>query len=146
MTIFIDSDGCPVVDITVKLSTQAGVNCIIICNTSHAFNKPPAKTITVSKGDDSVDFVLVNMIKAGDIAITQDYALAAMVLARGGVPISQNGLIYTNDNIDALLMQRHAARKIRASGGRLKGPSKRTSEQDKTFESALRSLLGIKSI
>ena len=141
MTIFIDADGCPVVDIIVKLSTKANKDCIIICNTSHVFNKPPAKTITVSKGDDSVDFVLVNMVKAGDVVITQDYGLAAMCLSRGAIPISQNGLTYTNKNIDALLMQRHTAKKIRMAGGRLKGPAKRTPEQDRAFEVALRGLL-----
>ena len=141
MTVFIDADGCPVVDITIKVSTQVGVDCVIVCDTSHVFEKDGAKTITVSSGSDSVDFALVNMINKGDIIVTQDYGLAAMCLARGGIPVSQNGMIYTNDNIDALLMQRHTAKKIRMAGGRLKGPSKRTPEQDTAFEKTLRSLL-----
>jgi uncharacterized protein YaiI (UPF0178 family) len=141
MTVFIDADGCPVVDITVKLCAEAGTECIIICDTAHVFEKPGAKTITVSQGNDSVDFTLVNMVKKGDIVVTQDYALAAMCLAREAVPISQNGMVYTGDNIDALLMQRHTAKKIRMAGGRLKGPPKRTAEQNKAFENALRELL-----
>jgi len=141
MTVFIDADGCPVVDITVKLSKQAGVDCIIVCDTSHVFEKPGAKTITVSKGSDSVDFALVNMIKPSDIVITQDYGLAAMCIARGTVPVSQDGLVYTGDNINGLLMQRFKAKKIRMSGGRLKGPSKRMPEQDAAFEKTLRELL-----
>jgi len=141
MTVFIDADGCPVVDIAVRLSNQASVDCIIICDTAHVFEKEGAKTITVSSGKDSVDFVLVNMIKKGDIVVTQDYGLAAMCLARGAYPISQNGMVYTNGNIDALLMQRHTAKKIRMSGGRLKGPSKRTQEQDRAFEKAFKKLL-----
>ena len=142
MTVFIDADGCPVVDITAKLSKEAGVECVIICDTSHVFDKPGAKTITVSKGNDSADFALVNMIKSGDIVVTQDYGLAAMCLARTAVPVSQDGMVYTGDNINGLLMQRHTAKKIRMSGGRLKGPSKRTAEQDKTFEKILKELLG----
>jgi uncharacterized protein YaiI (UPF0178 family) len=141
MTVFIDADGCPVVDITVRLSNQANLKCVIICDTSHVFEKPGAKTITVDRGADSVDFALVNMVIEGDIVVTQDFALAAMCLSRRAVPISQNGMVYTNENIDGLLMQRHTAKKIRMSGGRLKGPSKRTSEQDKAFEYALRGLL-----
>jgi len=134
MTVFIDADGCPVVDITIRLSKQAGIECVIICDTSHVFEKEGAKTITVSKGNDSADFVLVNMINKGDIVVTQDYGLAAMCLARGAVAVSQNGMIYTDSNIDALLLQRHTAKKIRMAGGRLRGPSKRTPEQDEAFE------------
>jgi len=143
VTIYIDADGCPVVDIAVKLSIQAKCGCIIICDTSHIIQKPGAKTITVSQGSDSVDFALVNMIQRGDIVVTQDYGLAAMCLARGATPISQDGMVYTNNNIDALLMQRHTAKKIRMAGGRTKGPSKRMPEQDKAFEAALRELLPV---
>ena len=141
MTVYIDADGCPVVDITVKLCAEVGAECVIICDTAHHFEKSGAKTITVSQGNDSVDFALVNMVKRGNIVVTQDYALAAMCLAREAVPISQNGMVYNGDNIDALLMQRHTAKKIRMAGGRLKGPPKRTADQNKAFENALRELL-----
>ena len=141
MSIFIDADGCPVVDITVRLATKANVNCTIICDTAHIFEKPGAKTITVSKGSDSVDFALVNMVAKGDVVVTQDYGLAAMCLARGAVPISQNGMVYNDSNIDALLMQRYTAKKIRMAGGRTKGPAKRTPAQNQVFEDALQKLI-----
>ena len=141
MTVYIDADGCPVVDITVKLSVKARKECVIICDTAHVFEKPGAKTITVSQGNDSVDFTLVNMIHKGDIVVTQDYGLAAMCLAREAVPVSQDGMIYTDGNIDALLMQRHTAKKIRMAGGRIKGQSKRMPEQNRAFEEALNELL-----
>ena len=141
MTILIDADGCPVVDITVNIAVSHSIRCIIICDTSHVFEKTGAETITVSKGADSVDFALVNMVKPKDIVVTQDYGLAAMCLARGAVPISQDGMVYTSDNIDALLLARHTVKKIRMSGGRLRGSPKRTPEQNKTFEVKLRDLL-----
>ena len=103
MKIYIDADGCPVVDITVATALKHNIECIIICDTAHVFNKEGAKTITVEKGVDSVDFKLVNMIGKDDIAVTQDYGLAAMCLARGAKAINQNGLIYNNKNIDELL-------------------------------------------
>ncbi len=141
MRILIDADGCPVVDIAVKAAKQKEIDCIIICDTSHFFEKDGAETITVSKGADSVDFVLVNMLRKGDIVITQDYGLAAMCLARNSVTINQDGMVYDNSNIDALLMQRHTAKKIRMAGGRLKGNPKRTAEQDIAFEAKLKELL-----
>ena len=145
MTVYIDADGCPVVDIAVKIAKQAGVDCIIVCDTSHVFEKDGARTITVSRGADSVDFALVNMIQKGDIAVSQDYGLAAMILARGAIPVSQDGMIYSDENIGALLHQRHTAKKIRMSGGRLKGPAKRTPEQDIAFEKTLRELISEKT-
>jgi uncharacterized protein YaiI (UPF0178 family) len=143
MRILIDADGCPVVDIAVWLAKQNNVKCFILCDTAHVFEKDGAQTITVSQGADSVDFVLVNMVEKGDIVITQDYGLAAMCLARGAIPINQDGMVYDSKNIDALLMQRYTAKKIRMSGGRLKGNSKRTSEQDEMFEQKLKELINL---
>lgn len=134
ITVFIDADGCPVVDAAVRLAKRAGVECVIICDASHIFNKDGAKTITVEKGSDSVDFVLVNLVKKGDVVVTQDYGLAAMCLARGAKPISQDGMTYDDFNIESLLMQRHMAKKVRSAGGRLKGPAKRDEKQNKAFE------------
>lgn len=141
MTILIDADGCPVIDLTIKIAKQYNVECILLCDTSHIFEREGIRIITVSKGADSVDFKLVNMVSPGDIVITQDYGLAAMCLARHALPIRQDGMVYDNDNIDILLQERHTARKIRMSGGRLKGSSKRTAKQDTDFEMKLREVL-----
>lgn len=84
-----------------------------------------------------MDFALVNLVQPRDIVVTQDYGLAAMCLARNARPISQDGLEYTSDNIDSLLLARHTAHKIRSGGGRLKGSKKRSAEQDQAFIRAL---------
>lgn len=141
MRILIDADGCPVVDLAVQAARIQKVACLILADTAHFFEKEGATTITVSKGADSVDFALVNLVETGDIVITQDYGLAAMCLAKRGIPLSQNGMIYDNQNIDALLQARHAARKIRQGGGRLKGLKKRTAEQDRQFLETLNRLI-----
>ena len=141
MRILIDADGCPVVDIAVQTALQNKIECIILCDTSHVFEKEGARTITVSKGADSVDFALVNLIQSGDIVITQDYGLAAMCLARNAVTVSQDGRIYDDNNIDGLLLARHNSKKIRMAGGMTKGPSKRTAGQNICFSNTLKSLI-----
>lgn len=141
MKVFIDADGCPVVNETVFLCKEFKTECIIICDTCHQIERDGAQTITVEKGADSADFKLVNLIKQGDVAISQDYALAAMCLSRGARVINQNGLEYTDKNIDSLLMSRFIAKKVRNAGGRLKGPSKRTKEQTESFVKKLREIL-----
>lgn len=141
MKLLIDADGCPVVDCTLRLARRYHTEAVILCDTSHRIEREGARTITVSKGADSVDFALVNLVTPGDIVVTQDYGLAAMCLAKRAVPIHQDGMVYTGDNIDALLLARHTAKKIRMSGGRLKGSAKRTKQQDEQFERALTALL-----
>ena len=141
MKVLIDADGCPVVDIAISLCLSHKTPCLILCDTAHTFHREGAETLVFDKGADSVDFALVNRVSPGDIVITQDYGLASMCLARQAVILHQDGWQYTQDNIDALLFQRHTARKHRAAGGRFKGPAKRTRDQDKAFHSALESLL-----
>lgn len=143
MTIFIDADGCPVVDATIRIAREVQLKCVIICNTAHIFHKEGATTITVPKGPDSVDFVLVNMISKDDIVVTQDYGLAAMCLAREAIPIRQDGLLYTSSNIDWLLMQRHTAKQIRKAGKNARGLSSGLPRHEGTFEENLRGLLGV---
>lgn len=141
MRVLIDGDGCPVVDITVSVARELKLECLILCDTSHVFEKPGARTMTFSKGADSVDFALVNLLQPHDVVITQDYGLAAMCLARSARVLSQDGLEYTSVNIDSMLLARHTAKKIRNSGGHLKGQPRRKPSQDKDFELALRRIL-----
>ena len=141
MRIYIDADGCPVVDSTLRLAAAHRVETVILCDTSHEIQRPGVQTVTVSKGADSVDFALVNLLRPGDVVVTQDYGLAAMCLARSALALNQDGMEYTADNIDALLLARHTAKKIRNAGGRLKGPAKRTAAQDRAFSEALMALV-----
>lgn len=139
--ILIDADGCPVVEEAIRTASSHHWEVILLCDTAHRLEREGAQTLVVSKGADSVDFALVNLVENGDIVVTQDYGLAAMCLARSAIVINQDGMEYTAGNIDALLLARHTARKIRSGGGRLKGPSKRTPAQDAAFIEKLTALL-----
>ena len=141
MKVFVDADACPVVDITVKLCQSAGVDCVLLCDTAHEMRREGVQTLVFDKGADSVDFALVNRVSSGDLVVTQDYGLASMCLAKRAKILHQDGWQYTEDNIGALLFQRSESKRYRASGGRIKGPSKRTRQQDQQFEAALQSLL-----
>lgn len=141
MRVFIDADGCPVTDITVRICKKAALPCILLCDTAHTFIRDGAETVVLDKGADSVDYAIVNMAAPGDLVVTQDYGLAAMCLSRGIRAIHQDGWEYTENNIDALLTFRHEARKHRAATGRFKGPKKRTSAQNTAFENALKQIL-----
>lgn len=140
MRVLVDADGCPVVDITVALCREFRVECLLLCDTAHRIERTGATTLVFDKGADSVDFALANRVHCADVVITQDYGLASMCLARKAQVLHQDGWAYTEDNITALLFQRAQSRKYRASGGRIKGPPKRTKQQDAAFEATLRRL------
>lgn len=141
MRILIDADACPVVDIAIGIAREYNIECILLCDTAHYFNREGARTVVLGQGADSVDFALVNMVQRGDIVITQDYGLAAMCLARKSMVLNQNGMVYHDGNMDGLLASRHIGQKIRRSGGRTKGPAKRTKEQDEMFAKQLHKLI-----
>lgn len=144
MKILVDADACPVKEIVVRLAKQQKIPVVMLTDTAHQLNDGYSKIITVDKQADSVDFALMGLLAREDIVVTQDYGLAAMALGKGARIVNQNGLIYTNDNIDKLLMERHIGAKVRRSGGRTKGPAKRTKEDNERFEATFMMLLDSK--
>lgn len=144
MKLLIDADGCPVVDLALRLCHARGIPVLILCDTAHRIERDNAETLVFDQGADSVDFALVNRMEKGDIAVTQDYGLASMCLARGGQAISQNGLVYTDANIDGLLETRYQTKRLVRAGKHPKGQPKRTQAQNDAFAAALTTLLNAK--
>lgn len=143
MKILIDADGCPVVKQTTQIAKENNIEVAIFCDTSHIISSDYAEVVTVSKGADSVDFALVNKVESGDIVVTQDYGLAAMVLSKGGRAITQNGMIISDSNLGLLLATRYESKKARMSGTHLKGPKKRSAQNDEAFIKSFKSMLNV---
>ena len=147
MRILVDADACPVVRITEEIAREVGIPVILLCDTNHILTSDYSEVRTIGAGTDAVDFALFNLLEKGDIVVTQDYGVAAMALGKGAFGIHQSGRWYTNDNIDTLLMERHMAKKARIahSKSHIKGPPKRTHEDDMRFEKSLRELINTKN-
>lgn len=141
MKILVDADACPVKGIIVRVARERGIPVTMLIDTAHELDDGYSAVVTVDRGPDSVDFALMNLLRGGDIVVTQDYGLAAMALGKGAKVLNQNGLVYTDKNIGQLLTDRHLTQKIRRAGGRTKGPPKRTPGDDARFERAFRALL-----
>lgn len=141
MHLWIDADACPVVKQAIETAGKYGIGVTLVCDDAHWMQRDGAETIVVARGADSADLALVNRVAKGDLVVTQDYGLAALCIARGAKPVDQNGRIYHEENIDSLLGMRHVAARVRRGGGRLKGPPKRTREQDEQFVQALEQLM-----
>jgi len=141
MLILVDADACPVKKEVEKVAKANGVKVVMLIDTSHELKSDYSEIITVSKGRDSVDLALINMTKAGDVVITQDYGVATMALAKKAYAMSQNGLVYDDSNIDQLLFERHISQKIRSSGGKGGKFKKRTPEDNIKFEQCFEKLI-----
>ena len=141
--ILIDADACPVIRIVERVAKAHGIPVTLLCDTNHVLMSDYAKVRVIGAGADAVDFALINLCRRGNVVVTQDYGVAALALGKGAYAIHQNGGLYTQDNIDQMLMERHLARKARMGKGKhhLKGPKKRTREEDEAFEAAFQKLL-----
>ncbi len=143
MKIYVDADACPVVRIVEKVAMKYELPVTLLCDTNHVLYSEYSEVKIIGAGADAVDYALIGLCKKGDIVVSQDYGVAAMALGKGAYAIHQSGKWYTNENIDMMLMERHVNKKARRSSGKnhIKGPSKRTSEDDEKFECAFEKLI-----
>ncbi len=140
---FIDADSCPVIKLAESICKKYNVPVTIMCDPSHIIKSDYSKVITIDAGANAVDLALINSCKTNDIVITQDYGLATLALGKGCYSINQNGMLYTDDNIDSLLSTRYISQKLRNSKSKhhIKGPKKRTKDNNKMFAVAFENLI-----
>ena len=143
MRILVDADACPVVKLIEQTAKRYEVEVVLFCDTNHVLYSEYSTVRTIGAGADAVDFALTAECRKGDVVVTQDYGVAAMILSKGAYGLHQSGMRYTNENIDRLLAERKMKKKARMSRAKhhVKGPKKRTQEDDARFLSALETLL-----
>lgn len=147
MRIYVDADACPVVSIVEQVAEKNNISVTLLCDTNHVLYSDYSEVKVIEEGADAVDFALINLCKRNDIVVTQDYGVAAMALGKGAFAIHQSGKWYTDGNINRMLMERHLGKKMRRVSGKnhLKGPKKRTVEDDirfaQSFERLIRSIM-----
>ena len=143
MQIFVDADACPVVDIVETIAGKYNISTTLLCDTNHILYSDYSEVIVVGAGADAVDYKLISICHKGDVVVSQDYGVAAMALGKGAYAIHQSGKWYTNENIDQMLMERHLNKKARRSSHKnhMKGPRKRTEEDDVRFAQSFEKLI-----
>ena len=143
MQIYVDADACPVVSIVEEVAEKYRLNVTLLCDTNHILTSDYSEVIVVGAGADVVDYKLISICHKGDIVVSQDYGVAAMALGKGAYAIHQSGKWYTNENIYQMLMERHLNKKARRGSHKnhLKGPRKRTKEDDKRFAQSFEKLV-----
>jgi len=144
MKILVDADACPVKDIILEVSRKYNMVVLFVCSISHYTNFYEINKIIPIYVDNvfqSADLAIINKAEKGDLVVTGDYGLAAMVLAKGAYAMSYNGKIFDNNTIDDLLDTRHQSMKLLRSGQHIKGPKRRSKEDDERFLAALERII-----
>lgn len=143
MKILVDADACPIVQSVERIAKKYKISVTLLCDTNHVLSSDYSEVVIVGAGADAVDFKLISLCQQGDVVVTQDYGVAAMALGKKAYAIHQSGKWYTDENIDQMLMERHLAKKVRrrSSKKHLKGPRKRTAEDDARFKESFERLL-----
>ena len=115
ITIYVDADACPVVQIVEEIAQKYDVPVTLLCDTNHVLSSDYSNVKIIDAGADAVDYALIRLCHAGDIV---------------------------------MLMERHLSKKERRGNSRhhLKGPKKRTAEDDvrfkESFEKMVKKALG----
>ena len=144
MKIWVDADACPVVikDILFKAAERTRVQMTLVAN--RAMRIPPSKFITflqVPSGFDVADNEIVRQLNPGDLVITQDIPLAALVIEIGGHALNPRGELYSVDNIRSRLNMRDFMDSLRATGIDTGGPATLNQTDRKFFANHLDKLL-----
>jgi hypothetical protein len=141
MKILIDADACPrsVLQICTRLGQQYDLPVWTVASFNHEIESNHHTVV----GDDfqEADLKIMNLTKAGDVVVTGDWGLAAMVMGKGARCLSPMGKEFRPEKIGFLLEEREVKAKFRRGGGRTKGPKKRTFEDDRLFELYLEKIL-----
>ena len=141
MKIIVDADACPrvVLQICLKLARIYDIPVWTVASFNHQIESD--HHVVVGNASQETDIQVMNLAQGGDVAVTQDWGLAAMLLGKGVKCLNPDGREFSVHSIAFLLEEREAKAKIRRGGGRTKGPKKRKSEDDQRFETCLRNIL-----
>lgn len=140
--IIVDADACPrqVKDIICTLSEEYGWEMITVASFNHHVTGKQ-RHIVVGDEPQAADIAVANMTAKGDIIVTQDWGLAALVLGKGAQALTPWGHIFNEEKMAFLLEERYLKEKVRRGGLRTKGPAARSAEDDLRFKKALARLL-----
>ncbi|MCU1092916.1 YaiI/YqxD family protein [Stenotrophomonas maltophilia] len=138
--IWVDADACPVVirDILFRAAERVGLELTLVAN--QWIRTPPSRwirSLQVPQGLDVADSAIVERVAAGDLVVTQDIPLAALVLERGALALHPRGELFTADTIAQRLSVRNFMEELRGAGVQTGGPPPLHARDRQAFGSAL---------
>jgi len=140
--LFVDSDGCPVREESIKVASRNSVETFLVCAGGiRPYKNPLVQIIFVKEGLDSADDWIVENIEANDIAVTLDIPLAGRCIAKGALVVKPNGDTLSDKNIGSILASRNLSMSLRESGIDLGGPPPFSKNDRSNFSSTLENVI-----
>jgi uncharacterized protein YaiI (UPF0178 family) len=124
--IWVDADACPapIKEVLFRAAEREQVQVTLVAN--QWLRTPPSRfvrAIQVPGGFDVADAEIVERVSAGDLVVTQDIPLAALVIEKGALAVHPRGELYTPDTIAQRLSMRNFMDELRGSGVDTGGPA-----------------------
>ncbi|MCE1239681.1 MAG: YaiI/YqxD family protein [Azonexaceae bacterium] len=140
MNLWVDADACPVAikEILYRAANRAQIPLTLIAN--QMLRVPPSpwiKALQVPAGFDVADRRIVDEAAPGDLVITADIPLAALVIAKGATVIDPRGERIDQSNIQERLSMRNFMESLRSSGVETGGPSAHSAADRQAFANQL---------
>jgi len=126
MRIWVDADACPRVikEILYRAAERVRVELTLVANQPLAVPSSEfIRSIRVPGGFDVADHRIVQSMEAGDLVVTADIPLAALVIEKGGLALDPRGDLYTDSNIGERLAVRDLMDQLRSTGEVTGGPA-----------------------
>lgn len=141
MKIIVDADACPraVLEICLDSGKKHNVSVWTVASVNH--NIKSDHHIMVDSALQEADIKVANLAEKGDVVVTGDWGLAAVLTGKKVVCLNQDGLEYRPENMEFMLELREFKAKYRRRGGRTRGPKKRTAQNDLDFKTMLEKAL-----
>lgn len=144
MHIWVDADACPLVIKEVLFRVAARTKTPVTLIANQMLWVPPSPWIRseqVPSGFDVADRRIVELAQSGDLVVTADIALAALVIANGALVLDHRGDLIDQSTIDARLTIRDFMASLREGGVATGGPSAFSAKDTKCFADQLDRLL-----
>jgi len=125
MQIWVDADACPGVikEILYRAATRHALVVTLVAN--QWLRVPPSphiRAVQVPRGFDVADSHIVDQVAAGDLVITADIPLAALVIEKQAFALNPRGEFYSAENVRQLLDMRNFMDTLRSTGVDTGGP------------------------
>jgi len=125
MRIWVDADACPgpIKQILYRAAERMRVRLVLVANRPLWIPRSPfIERMLVPNGFDVADHSIAERVRAGDLVVTADIPLAALVVGKGGQALDPRGDLYTAENVQERLAVRNLMDELRSSGVETGGP------------------------
>ncbi|MEE9275266.1 MAG: YaiI/YqxD family protein [bacterium] len=140
MKIWIDADACPasVKEILYRASRRLEIPLCLVANRDLRHPSDPLfSAVRVPQGFDVADGYIAQNAAPGDLIVTADIPLAALIVEGGATAIDPRGELYTEENIGERLSLRDFMQDLRSDGLVQGGPPELRATDSHRFASAL---------